>query len=136
MTKKFTTWLIATSVAAAAMAPSGSIFASPNLAKTSEALFSDWGQTNPSLREAVKQASELAISGDPSGKFRPLDTLTRQELAVLLARSLHINPLKAKSSSFHDVSASAWAHPYIEAVKAAGIMQGMAKFPSRRPRHP
>ncbi|MBE7680163.1 S-layer homology domain-containing protein [Paenibacillus sp. P13VS] len=129
MTKKtFTTWLIATSVAAAAMAPSGSIFASPNLAKTSEALFSDWGQTNPSLREAVKQASELGlISGDPSGKFRPLDTLTRQELAVLLARSLHINPLKAKSSSFHDVSASAWAHPYIEAVKAAGIMQGDGK---------
>ncbi|WP_416296178.1 S-layer homology domain-containing protein [Paenibacillus illinoisensis] len=129
MTKKtFTTWLIATSVAAAAMAPSGSIFASPNLAKTSEALFSDWGQTNPSLREAVKQASGLGlISGDPSGKFRPLDTLTRQELAVLLARSLHINPLKAKSSSFHDVSASAWAHPYIEAVKAAGIMQGDGK---------
>ncbi|MGG4483048.1 S-layer homology domain-containing protein, partial [Paenibacillus illinoisensis] len=129
MTKKtFTTWLIATSVAAAAMAPSGSIFASPNLAKTSEALFSDWGQTNPSLLEAVKQASELGlISGDPSGKFRPLDALTRQELAVLLARSLHINPLKPKSSSFHDVSSSAWAHPYIEAVKAAGIMQGDGK---------
>ncbi|RIX59650.1 hypothetical protein D3P08_05815 [Paenibacillus nanensis] len=129
MTKKtFTTWLMATSVAAAAMTPSGSVFASPDLAKGSEAMFSDWGQTDPSLREAIKQASELGlINGDPSGTFRPLDTLTRQELAVLLARSLHIDPVNAKYSSFRDVPVIAWAHPYIEAVKAAGVMQGDGK---------
>ncbi|MFB9330918.1 S-layer homology domain-containing protein [Paenibacillus aurantiacus] len=126
--KTFTTWLMATSVAAAAMTPSGPVSASPELAKTSEALFSDWGQIDSSLQEAVIQASELGlISGDPSGKFRPLDTLTRQELAVLLARFLHIDPVNTKYSSFHDVAVIAWAHPYIEAVKAAGIMQGDGK---------
>ncbi|NGZ74690.1 S-layer homology domain-containing protein [Saccharibacillus alkalitolerans] len=126
--KKFTTWLVATGMAAATIVPSGSAFGASNPLAGSASSFSDSGQTAANFQKAVQQAAELGlISGDPSGRFRPLDTLTRQELAVLLTRALRIEPVRTDSSSFQDVPTDTWSYPYIEAVKKAGVMLGDGK---------
>lgn len=77
--------------------------------------------------ESIAKALELGIfTGDPSGRFRPTDRLTRQELAVLLTRMLNLQPEKVPSS-FRDVKETQWGHPFIAAVNKAGVMVGDTK---------
>lgn len=69
------------------------------------------------VQEAVKQG---LITDYPDGSFQPDQPLTGKEMAALLANALKL-AVTAKAVTFNDTQGS-WALPYIEAVRAAGLM--------------
>ncbi|WP_308636892.1 Ig-like domain-containing protein [Paenibacillus silvisoli] len=99
-------------------------------ADTGEARFTDGEQIAIEHKLAIAEAARQGLLvGDQNGQFRPLDGLTRQELAVLLAKALKLDvqevPRNVSSASESGgTGAGAWALPYIEAVKKAGLMLG------------
>jgi hypothetical protein len=58
------------------------------------------------------------ISGYPDGTFRPLNSITRAELAI------GESPTTNTASSFTDVATSYWAYGYVEEAKELGIIGG------------
>lgn len=66
------------------------------------------------------------IKGFSDGTFRPNRTITRAELAVLLARNLGFDGSRSDSGAFKDVKATHWAAGEIEFVRRAGLMGGDA----------
>ncbi|BAU29584.1 S-layer family protein [Aneurinibacillus soli] len=90
--------------------------------------FVDSDQVSAWAKDAVGKVKEQGIMvGDPTGRFRPQDKMTRQEVASTIANVLHLTKQKSSSSPFRDVSTAAWARDAIEAVKTAGIMMGDEK---------
>jgi len=70
---------------------------------------------------------EAYIRGYEDGTFKPNHTVTRAEIAVMIAGNLGIdNSVKAASALFSDVSVSHWAARAIEAVQQRGLMIGDA----------
>ena len=68
----------------------------------------------------------------PDGTFRPLEPLTRRDMAVLLTRAFpHISPAAAPVGAFADVAASAPDAAEVEAVLAAGVTRGCSTAPMR-----
>jgi hypothetical protein len=61
------------------------------------------------------------IGGYPDGTFKPNNTISRAEVAAILANEL---TLTSQSASFPDVPASHWASGQIGAVVNANIMNG------------
>ena len=61
------------------------------------------------------------LNGFSDGSLRPQKTLTRAELATIMARILN---LKADNARFNDVAPGAWYNGYVGAVQSAGIIQG------------
>ncbi|AWC27835.1 S-layer homology domain-containing protein [Bacillus cytotoxicus] len=77
--------------------------------------------------EEILALTEMGIfQGDEQGNFRPKDTLTRAEMAQVIATAFDLE-VKAPHS-FNDVPANSWAKDAISAVQsnqiAAGIGQG------------
>ncbi|WP_379357356.1 MULTISPECIES: invasin domain 3-containing protein [unclassified Paenibacillus] len=68
----------------------------------------------------------MIVNGLQNGRFVPEETITRAELAALLARALGL-PIAntADSSGFRDVSAASWYAGAVAAVHAYGIMDGV-----------
>jgi hypothetical protein len=86
--------------------------------------FADIARLAPVQADAIRRGVALGLfEGAAAGEFRPLDKLTRQELAALLARTLQL-PEGDLAASYVDVPAESWSSPYIQAVRAAGIMEG------------
>ncbi|PWK09651.1 S-layer homology domain-containing protein [Tumebacillus permanentifrigoris] len=87
--------------------------------------YRDLGQADTWALDSIYQAFVLGLmSGDGDGNFRPQATITREEVAVVLARAVK-PPAAAKSAStFHDVQAQGWSHDAIEAMVQAGLMTG------------
>ncbi|MFT9848383.1 S-layer homology domain-containing protein [Aneurinibacillus sp. REN35] len=95
---------------------------------TASSSFVDLHQVSNWAEDAVLKMKEQGIMvGDPTGHFRPLDKMTRQEVASTIASVLHLEKQKGSLSSFRDVSDADWAKDAIEAVKTAGIMRGDEK---------
>ncbi|MHB1127163.1 MAG: S8 family serine peptidase [Bacillota bacterium] len=72
-------------------------------------------------------ASRQIIKGITPTLFAPEKTITRGQLAALLARALDLNIEKADTlnrARFIDVSTSYWGYKEIEAVSAAGLVNG------------
>ncbi|WP_405173389.1 S-layer homology domain-containing protein [Paenibacillus sp. FSL H8-0260] len=87
--------------------------------------FSDLTEIQQTKSAAILEASRLGLlKGDPNGQFRPTATMTRQELAAILAKTLKLDSPVNSASSFRDVSDSSWSVSAIEAVKKAGFMEG------------
>ncbi len=61
------------------------------------------------------------ISGDPSGSFRPSDSITRAEFAKLIVSAFSV---KGAKKAFADVSADSWYEPYVSVAAGVGILQG------------
>ncbi|MBL0385789.1 S-layer homology domain-containing protein [Tumebacillus sp. ITR2] len=119
MNKHWKKWLITTIVLTTAVAPNAYTSAHASTGAT----FGDLQQAKVNKQEAIQQAAELGlISGDPNGQFRPTDSVTREELAVLISRALKLQP--GKDGSFADVSSNLYGQTYIQAMQAAGLMAG------------
>ncbi|WP_339188548.1 S-layer homology domain-containing protein [Paenibacillus sp. FSL P2-0121] len=87
--------------------------------------FSDLTEIQQTKSAAILEAARLGLlKGDPNGQFRPTATMTRQELAAILAKTLKLDSSGNSASSFRDVSDSSWSVSAIEAVKKAGFMEG------------
>ena len=86
----------------------------------------DRGFTDTADSEYVFAIDTLAtyelLAGDGDGAFRPGDTLTRGELAALLASLLRITP--AQSGHFSDVEEGDWYADAVNAIYEAGFIAG------------
>lgn len=73
--------------------------------------------------DAVKTLSEAGIiSGYPQSLFKPNDSITRAQAAVMINR--HLKLTTVETPSFTDVSSSTFGADAIAAVQAAGIING------------
>ncbi len=72
------------------------------------------------------------ITGYEDGEFKPDKTITRQEVATILARAFNLEEIS--SEAYPDDSAIAgWASDYVYMAKAAGLMKGDAGTGKFRP---
>ncbi|ANF95543.1 S-layer homology domain-containing protein [Paenibacillus bovis] len=68
------------------------------------------------------------MTGGAKGDFMPDKVLTRAEMAKILCNIFELNVNKESKTSYLDVSSANWSAPYIEAVQAAGYMQGSGEL--------
>ncbi|PWK15585.1 S-layer homology domain-containing protein [Tumebacillus permanentifrigoris] len=66
------------------------------------------------------------MDGDENGYFHPTAHITREELAVVLAKALNLElpATRGETSQFTDVQPGSWSSAYLEAVAQAGLMSG------------
>ncbi|MCF2944658.1 S-layer homology domain-containing protein [Paenibacillus tarimensis] len=99
--------------------------------------FKDAGKVPDWAAAAVSAAVEKGlISGYPDGTFRPKNELTREELAVIMAKLLKLNTKQEGSLNFRDADhINQWAKPYVAAMVEAGLMNGVgnSKFAPDQP---
>ena len=82
---------------------------------------------------AIQYCAEKGlIGGDGDGKFRPNDSITRQEAAKIIAEALELtetdDELFTDDNLIHE-----WAEDYVYQCKAAGIFGGDAGTGNFRP---
>ncbi|MGI2298112.1 S-layer homology domain-containing protein [Paenibacillus sp. GXUN7292] len=89
-------------------------------------VFTDSGQMDSLAKKAVAQAVQLGIvNGYKDGSFRPDRPITRAEMAVMMARSFHIQQTATKAAKFADEdSFPSWAKDAIEVGRSVGIWHG------------
>lgn len=63
------------------------------------------------------------ISGFPGGKFAPNDSVTREQMAAILAKAYSLE-LTGGTAGFKDVSKTSWAYEAIQKVADNGIGKG------------
>lgn len=66
------------------------------------------------------------MSGDNTDAFRPDDTLTRYEMAVILQKTFRLGV--SAYELFHDVPNNHWAKDYVRALYSNGITNGIGDF--------
>ena len=86
-------------------------------------------QADITATEAVDMLNTLGVmTGDPDGKFRPNDTITRAEAARMIysirTNSDNADAYKSMQTTFKDVPADAWYAGYVKHCQAAGIVSG------------
>ncbi|MBH5318305.1 S-layer homology domain-containing protein [Paenibacillus sp. GSMTC-2017] len=88
--------------------------------------FTDSAKIEAWAKDSVAQAVKLGIiTGYADGTFRPDATITRSEMASMIAKALELKVVSGAKTDFaDDASIPAWAKAAISAVKVAGIMQG------------
>jgi hypothetical protein len=123
----WTKWMLTTTILSMSLAPAtGFAAANPEAATSAPEgiTFSDFSAISQDKVQAVQKAVEQGLlNGFPDGRFDPKKSLSRQELAVILSKALHLLPESAAAPSFSDTTQT-WASPYIEAVRKAGLMGG------------
>ncbi|MFC4811592.1 S-layer homology domain-containing protein [Paenibacillus sp. GCM10023250] len=81
----------------------------------------------PAQSAAEAAAKELIakgiLTGDETGALNLEGSLTRIQVAAILARALNLNA-DSKTASFSDVSSDSWGLKYIAALDKLGIMSG------------
>ena len=94
------------------------------IAINNPAVFSDVS-VQGSLYPYVRFLSEKDIvSGYPDGTFRPSESITRAELAVIVTKVKGLSPIAGGDPTFRDVSSSHWAFGFIEAAVHSGLFRG------------
>ena len=74
------------------------------------------------------------INGYAGGTFRPMDNVTRGQLAKMLVQSQGWRLLHPSQTTFTDVGTSHWAYEWIETVAAHGVATGFGDH-TFRPTH-
>jgi methionine-rich copper-binding protein CopC len=74
--------------------------------------------------EVHLMASKLLVKGKAEGQFKPQDSISRVELAVLLTRALSITSTKTYDNRFNDVKGTEWFTNEFMASVEAGIIKG------------
>jgi hypothetical protein len=64
------------------------------------------------------------ISGYDGNFFRPDQSITRAEVAAMMAKVLNLNTLFAGEPEFNDVGETHWAFGSIQAIKRSGLIAG------------
>jgi len=75
--------------------------------------------------EVLALARAGLVGGYPDGTFRPDQSITRTEVAALVARLCHLKVVPGQSPDFRDVPAiPAWARPAVAAARERGLVGG------------
>jgi hypothetical protein len=64
------------------------------------------------------------LSGRSETIFAPMDTITRAEFAMILAKAAGVDLTVTRTNGFNDVAAGAWFAPAVAWAKEAGIVSG------------
>ncbi|WP_036697747.1 S-layer homology domain-containing protein [Paenibacillus taiwanensis] len=92
--------------------------------QTTDSLFWDVPSRHWAAND-IRMAQQAGIMmGRTDGSFGPDETITREELTVLLARVLQAAPSKPVVSSFVDVSSDRWSAAAIAVLAENGIVNG------------
>lgn len=80
------------------------------------------GQNCYAKNEILQLANDQIINGYEDGTFQPSKDINRQEFAIILAKSLKLQPDAEAAAKFTDVAD--WARPYVGALLKAGVTKG------------
>lgn len=72
----------------------------------------------------INLSNKGVIGGFPDGSFKPNQTVTRAQLAVMLVNANKVSTFSSSGSSFTDVPKSHWAYSFISAASNAGYLGG------------
>ena len=64
------------------------------------------------------------INGYSDGTYRPNETLTRTQMAVIIANAFNLKAPASSTAAYNDVSTSYWAYDAIAAIKAFDLTGG------------
>lgn len=98
--------------------------------ETAENEFSDLSEEDWCMDEMLRAVAAGAFHGDDVDEgepatIRPNDTISREEAALVVSRVLDLDTENVPDSGFADDSAiSDWAEPAVEAMAAAGYVNG------------
>ncbi|PDZ49169.1 hypothetical protein CON07_23335 [Bacillus sp. AFS094611] len=82
---------------------------------------------NHMFENSIKAVTQAGIMvGDGSDKFRPDDTLTRYEMAVILKHAFNLEV--KKGTPFNDVPNNHWAREAIKALYSNGVTDGVGPY--------
>lgn len=96
--------------------------------------FKDVGSEYWAAKMIEKYTEKGIIKGYEDGTFRPDQSVTRGQAAVILARVLELDTENVKAVSYKDVTEKQGAYKAIAAVTNAGIMSGFGdKFEPNKP---
>ena len=87
-------------------------------------VYSDLSRSNPYFNYIKYLSQRGIVAGFPDGSFRPEESVSRAEAAVMLAKAMGLEAGPAGETSFHDVGKNHWAAAYIESCAKAGYMEG------------
>lgn len=94
-----------------------------HLTATGSAGFADIG--SHWAKEAITTASTLGIvDGFEDGTFGPDDNITREQMAVILARAVHLAPATSGLDYKDSGDVSAWAQGPLVALTVKGVLNG------------
>lgn len=118
---------------ATVLAASGVIVAMPQTSSAST--FSDVSQYSDYYEPIVDLVNRKIISGYPDNTFRPNKSITREEAAKMLARTIDVNITNPANPGFKDVKTSDPNYRYIAALASEGIINGYpdGKFHPKEP---
>lgn len=86
---------------------------------TDSNLIAGWAQNAVALA-----AGRGIVTGYEDGTFRPDNTISRAELAVMLSRALNLDVTDSSTGFVDDDQIPAWAKPHVAAAQAAGLLHG------------
>ncbi len=75
-------------------------------------------------QKELERTSVPYIQGYEDGTFRPNESVTRSQMAAMLARSLSNNNVPEVTGTFYRDTAHSWAKHDIEYIRTQGIMEG------------
>ncbi|GMK44317.1 hypothetical protein PghCCS26_14450 [Paenibacillus glycanilyticus] len=95
-------------------------------AASSSQQFNDLADLAPEMKAKLDALIAADIfNGTSTDTFGLDQTMTRAQLAVVLARAMNLNTSMVANTSFTDIPATSYASSYVEAVKEAGLMNGI-----------
>jgi len=86
--------------------------------------FSDINTDSPLFPHVRYLTSREIIKGYPDNTFRPGESVTRAQMAVVALKVKGLSPASGQSQTFSDVPAGHWAYGAIEAAAGAGLLKG------------
>ncbi|UIO42215.1 DUF4855 domain-containing protein [Brevibacillus brevis] len=88
--------------------------------------FTDLG--NSYARKAVNRLAALhMISGQGENRFNPQNTISRQDIAVLLTKVIGLQPTEIENAAFEDVPMENPYAPYVYGLSELGVMNGRSE---------
>ena len=85
-------------------------------------VYKDVSESHWAYKQIQMTSSKGLLKGDPDGKFRPDDFISRAEAAVLLFKFAGKAPEETSGIAISDVSTSHWAYAYIASSIDANIL--------------
>lgn len=87
-------------------------------------LFADLSTSAYYYNAVLDLSDRGVIGGYPDGSFKPNQTVTRAQLAVMLVNANKISTFASGGSNFIDVPQSYWAYSFVSAAANAGYLGG------------
>lgn len=88
--------------------------------------FADVPSTYWASKDILEVVDAGYMSGKGNGKFEPLATVTRAEMATILVNVLDVE--KKADYQFHDVASTYWASEYIKTAYSHGLVNGVGNY--------